>query len=111
HRTHHLVERAYASRGVDERLHVLVAVLPAVREEARAPPVVRVAAAGRLVRRAGAEELAVGAVRAPADEELGGGVPLLPRLRRLEVVAVLGLELLLIVGPLEGRPVPVHDVD
>jgi hypothetical protein len=44
-------------------------------------------------------------------EELGLLVPLLPGLRRREVVAVLRLELLLVVGPLEGGLVPEHDVD
>jgi hypothetical protein len=35
-------------------------------------------------------------------EELGGVVPLLPRLRRLQVVFVFGLELRPVIRPLEG---------
>src|SRR5947207_2057966 len=111
HGPHHLVERADARRGVDQRLHVLVEILAAVGEKALSPPVVRESAGGRLVGRAGAEELPVASVPAPAVEELGRLVPLLPGLGRSEVVVVLRLELLLVVGAIEGDLVPVHDVD
>ena len=110
HRPYHLLERAQRGRGVDQRLHVGVEVLAAVGEEPRPPPVIRVAAARGLVGGAGAEQLVVGAVPAPAVEELGGVVPLLPGLGRLQVVLVLVLEFLLVVGPLEGDLVPEHHV-
>src|SRR5207247_7815303 len=97
--------------NVEQWLQACGDYLPAIADEPLPTPVVRVAAGARLVRGTGAEELVLTPVPAPAVEELSRVVPLLPRLRRPEVVAVLGLELLLIVRPLEGHLVPVHDVD
>src|SRR5207253_9730670 len=85
-RLDHLLERAHTRRRGDQRLHARVEVVAAAGEESGAPPVIRVPAAGRLVRGAGSEELRLAAVPAPAVEELGGLVPLLPRLRRLQIV-------------------------
>src|SRR5262245_20777892 len=76
HGPHHLVERADAGGRVDQRLHVAVEVVATVREEPRAPPVVRKTAAGGLVRRARPEKFPVASVPAPAVEELRLVVPL-----------------------------------
>jgi len=96
HGPHHLVDAPDARRGVDQRLHVLVENTGRRRRKSAVPPVVQNPLADGLIGTRRREELPVASVPAPAVEELGRLVPLLPGLGRSEVVLYFALNFFLL---------------
>src|SRR5215813_8996112 len=108
-RLHHLFKSTNAWLGVDQRLHILIEVLAAIGEEARAPPV-----KGKtifLVRRTCPKEFIIAAIPFPAMKKGSHIVPLFPGLWWGQVVAILLLKLLFILRPLKGDLVVEHNMD